>query len=177
MRTIRFKFSPAKARAAIHWMLRERAGIDLHTVLKACYFADKDHLNEHGRPIFGAEYKAMKLGPIPLQIYEMAKCEPLWLAELGSDKYPWQLDGYKLSLTDNTEPDLDVLSESDIKAIAHGFERSRSMTLNERTAATHGSDWKAANLGRMRYEDMLDESPEKARRVADLRELAPHIRL
>jgi hypothetical protein len=177
MRTIRFKFSPAKARTAIHWMLRQQADLNLHTVLKACYFADKNHLNEHGRPIFGADYKAMKLGPVPLQIYEMAKGEPLWLAELAADKYPWRLDGYRLSLTDNAEPDMDVLSASDIKAISHGFDRSRRMTLDERTAATHGADWKAANLGRMRYEDMLDESPEKAQRVADLRELASHIRL
>jgi hypothetical protein len=158
-------------------MLRHQPDLELHTVLKACYFADKKHLNEHGRPIFGAEYKAMKLGPIPLQIYEMAKGEPLWLAELGTDKYPWRLDGYRLSLADDVEPVMDVLSDSDVKAITCGFERSRSMTFNERTAATHGTDWKAANLGRMRYEDMLDESPEKARRIAELRELAVHIRL
>ena len=177
MRVIRFKFSPAKARAAIHWMLRQHAAIDLHTMLKACYFADKEHLNLHGRPIFGATYRAMKFGPVPVEIYEMAKGEPLWLAELGADQYPWRLQGYRLSLEANVHPDMNVLSESDIEAIQSGFERARTMTFDERTAATHARDWKAANLGRMRYEDMLDESPDKEKRVAELRDLASHMRL
>ena len=53
-KTIRFKFSAPKAMAAVHWMVNEAPRVDLHTVLKTCYFADKAHLNKHGRPIFGA---------------------------------------------------------------------------------------------------------------------------
>lgn len=174
---IRFKFSPAKARAAIHWMVSKRPGIDLHTLLKACYFADKSHLNEWGRPIFGATYRAMKFGPVPLEIYEMAKGEPLWLAELYAPQFPWQLESFKLSLTGNERPDLNPLSKSDRTALEAGFELSIQMSFNARTAATHGRDWQAADLGIMLYEDMIDDSPEKEERVAHLREVAPHIRL
>lgn len=174
---IRFRFSPAKARAAIHWMVREHPGIDLHAVLKSCYFADKKHLNEHRRPIFGAVYRAMKFGPVPIEIYEMTKGEAMWLAELEAERYPWNLTGYRLYLEENHEPDLSVLSESDSEALRYGLTQSFKMNFNERTAATHGLDWQSAHLGIMNYEDMIDDSPDKAEIVDYLREAAPFIRL
>lgn len=177
MRSIMFKFAPGKAWAAIHWLVREKQGIDLHTLLKACYFADKKHLNEHGRPVFGATYRAMRFGPVPLEIYEMAKGEALWLAEVGADRYPWRLGGFRLILEDNADPDLSVLSDSDREALFDGFRQSSGMTFNERTAATHGPDWQAADLGLMRYEDMLEDRPDKAERVAYLREAGRFMRL
>ena len=70
---IRFKFAARKALAAIWSMVAERSTLDLHQALKACYFADKKHLNDFGRPVFGAVYQAMRFGPVPLEIYEMAK--------------------------------------------------------------------------------------------------------
>lgn len=177
MSRIRFRFSAAKARAAIHRAVEQCPGLDLHALLKACYFADRAHLNAHGRPIFGANYRAMKFGPVPVEIYEMAKGEPLWLAELSAERYPWTLEGFRLRLRDNDPPDLDVLSESENDALTDGLSQSAGMTFNERTAATHGPDWQAAKLGAMRYEDMLDETPDKAERIAYLREAAPFIRL
>jgi hypothetical protein len=158
-------------------MLHEQPGADLHTVLKSCYFADRDHLNTHGRPIFGATYRAMRFGPVPLEIYEMAKGEPMWLAELGESRYPWRLDGYRLTLTENQAPDLSSLSEIDIQAIRNAFELSRELTFNSRTSATHGRDWHAARLGTMRYEDMIEDSPHKATLVGYLRENSRFMRL
>ena len=82
---IKFRFNPRKAYEGILWMLSQANGRrDLHAVLKACYFADKSHLNEYGRPVFGARYQAMPYGPVPLQIYEMLKGEPHWYRNLGS---------------------------------------------------------------------------------------------
>lgn len=178
MKQIRFKFAAEKALAAIHWMVTERNGIDLHAMLKACYFADKEHLNAHGRPVFGATYKAMKYGPVPLEIYEMAKGEPLWLAELGIERMPWRGEGFRLRLEQNTNPDMDVFSDTDLVALRLGLDQSLGMTFDARTAATHGRDWQAANLGLMSYEDMIDDStPRKAEQVAYLREAGPIIRL
>lgn len=176
-KTIRFKFSADKARSAIHKMIADKPDIDLHALLKACYFADKKHLNEHHRPIFGATYRAMKFGPVPVEIYEMAKGDPIWLAELGANRFPWLLDGYKLRLEQNSEPDLDVFSETDLAALNFGFNVSINMSFGARTEATHGSDWQAAQLGFMRYEDMIEESPDKEQIVAYLREASPIMRL
>src|SRR5277367_1947984 len=98
MEMIRFRFAAEKALAALHGMVGKTSGLDLQAALKACYFADKAHLNRHGRPVFGATYKAMRYGPTAIEIYEMAKGEPIWLAELGLERFPWALDGHRLRL-------------------------------------------------------------------------------
>ena len=107
----------------------------------------------------------------------MAKGEALWLAELGKDRYPWELQGFHVTLRDNEEPDLGALSQSDMEALQSGFRKSLSMSFNERTAATHGSDWEAANLGYMKYEDMIEESSQKGDIVAYLKENSRRIRI
>jgi uncharacterized phage-associated protein len=174
---IRFRFAPGKARAAILWMLERASRLDLHTVLKTCYFADKDHLNRHGRPIFGATYRAMRFGPVPLEIYEMTKGDPIWLSELEADAYPWRLDGHHLQRIWNSPVDLSELSKSDVAALEDAFSLCSNMTFNERTAATHGPDWQAANMGIMRYEDMIEESQTKEETVEYLREAGRFMRL
>jgi hypothetical protein len=177
MKAIRFRFSPEKGRAAIQWMLTQAQFVDLHSLLKSCYFADKKHLNEHGRPVFGALYRAMKFGPVPIEIYQMARSEPLWLAELSVEKFPWNMFGYHLEATDKSNVDMSSFSKSDLDALEIGFKKSRSMSFDQRTLATHGPDWQKANLGYMLYEDMLDDTPDKEEKIAYLREAAPHIKI
>jgi hypothetical protein len=174
---IRFKFAAHKAFAAIHWMVTEKHGLDLHAALKSCYFADKSHLNACGRPIFGATYRAMRFGPVPLEIYEMMKGEALWKAELCIEQLPWELTGYHLRCVANSVPDLDALSESDFEHLKRGLETSTSMDFTERTEATHGPDWQKANLGIMRYEDMVDDGPHKEAIISHLEANARYMRL
>lgn len=175
---IRFRFAARKALAALQIIVDRHDGVDLHAALKGCYFADKQHLNRHGRPVFGATYRAMRYGPVPLEIYEMAKGDPLWLAELGIERMPWEMRGYRLFRTPASNAAVPrALSESDREALDAGIACAYAMTFDERTAATHGPDWQAAQLGLMRYEDMLDDTPDKAERIEELRESAPFMRL
>lgn len=178
MSLVKFRFSPQKAYAALHWMVSEQPGIDLHAALKACYFADRAHLNAHLRPIFGATYRAMRFGPVPLEIYEMAKGEALWLAEMGKEQNPWMLRGYRLARADNNaEENRDVLSDSEQACFLEGLRRSLELNFNERTDATHGEDWQRANLGIMRYEDMVDESENKPEILEYLQENARFMKM
>lgn len=173
----RYKFSAEKAFAAVQWMVCECKALDLHTALKAVYFADKSHLNQHHQPIFGATYKAMKFGPVPLEVYEIIKGESIWLWELGRERMPWVLEGYKVKPTDEARPNLGVFSESEVEHLQTALKRSASMTFTDRTAATHGPDWQAANGGIMRYEDMVDEGADKAEIVEFIKETAARVRL
>lgn len=175
--TIQFKFAAEKAYAAIHWMVSQHHGIDLHAALKSFYFADKSHLNARRRPIFGANYRAMKFGPVPLEIYEMMKGEALWKAELGKEEFPWELSGYRLQSMVNSEPEMDSFSETDLEHLQRGIEQSLQLNFTERTAATHGIDWQRANLGRMRYEDMIEDGPDKASIVDYLEANSRYMRL
>ena len=173
----RYKFSAEKGFAAVQWMVRQGRPLDIHGALKSCYFADKSHLNEHLQPIFGATYRAMKFGPVPLEIYEILKGESMWLWEANLTATPWVLDGFYIRPNANTDPDLSVFGESELDHLRAGFEKSVSMTFTARTAATHGRDWQAANGGIMAYEDMIDPSERSDDYVRFIQETAPHVRL
>lgn len=174
---IRFRFAPDKALSAIHWMVTKRPGIDLHTMLKSCYFADKKQLNAHDQPIFGATYRAMRFGPVPLEIYEMAKSEALWLAELGLQTVPWELRGFTLSLASNLPPDMDVFTSDETSELETALTLSSTLTFTGRTALTHGRDWQAARLGTMHYEDMFEPNTRSDEQIAYLQASAPYIKL
>lgn len=176
MKRARYRFAADKAYAAIKYMVGQCADLDLHTALKACYFADKTHLNEHHQPIFGATYRAMKYGPVPLEIYEMIKGENLWLSELEVEAMAWHLEGYKIKGQQSNAP-LERLSESEEEHFQEGFEKSRAMSFTARTSATHGADWQAANGGVIRYEDMIEDSEIKPDLVKYIKETARHTRL
>jgi hypothetical protein len=176
MDSANYRFSAEKAFAAIHWMVCQQE-VDLHAALKACYFADKSHINEHFQPIFGATYRAMKYGPVPLEIYEIMKGEGLWLWEVDGRSPPWALEGKILRRHANEEPDMSLFAESEMAHLRAGFDRSVAMNFTSRTAATHGRDWQAANGGIMRYEDMIEDAPNRDAIIRTIRETAPHSRL
>ena len=173
---IHFTFVPMKAVEAVTWMLSQKDDLDIHTILKAAYFADKTALNTQGRPVFGATYRAMNYGPVPLEIYEMLKCEPMWLAEIGRDVFPWNRQGYRMKLATNDPVTLDSLNEADREALERGFEQSSRLSFNERTRATHGPDWTNAYPGVMAYEDMIDHDlPDRDVLLLELKRLGPHL--
>ncbi len=166
---IRFRFAARKALQAVDWMLSRHRSLDLHAILKACYFADKEHLNRHGRPIFGASYRAMRYGPVPVEIYELLKGEPLRIREAGVERLPWRLEGYHVRRRSNREPELSALSASDRECLERALARSVAMTFDERTAATHGPDWQKARMGWIDYRDMVDEdNPLRAAIIEEL---------
>jgi len=177
MARARYRFSTEKAFSAIHWMTQQGRDLDIHAALKSCYFADKSHINEHFQPIFGATYKAMKYGPVPLEIYEMMKGDGLWLWEVGKQTTPWELDGYNLRPLANDAPNLEVFAESELEHLKGGFNRSVSMNFTSRTAATHGPDWQAADGGVMHYEHMIEPGDRRDDIVRWIKETASHVRL
>ena len=143
--------------------------LDFHTILKTAYFADKRMLNKYRRPIFGATYRAMNYGPVPVEIYEMLKCEPYYLSELDLDDYPWERKGYRVKLIESSRCNEILnptgIAEADLIFLAQEFERSRGMSFNQRTKETHQMDWVRGIKhpdNRMAYEDMIaDDNPNR----------------
>lgn len=179
---IQFRFNPTKAFQAINWMLAtSNQALDFHTILKAVYFADKAMLNYHGRPIFGATYRAMNYGPVPLEIYEMLKCEPYWLSELGLDDYPWMRKGYKVELCTrrNSLSQPDDLASVEMDILVDALNHSRGMSFDQRTRETHGVDWVEGTRrpdARMAYADMIaKDRPGRAELIEDLEAMGPRL--
>lgn len=189
-----FRFRPVKAIEAVSWMLQAAKSdpkdptrqLDFHTILKTCYFADKRALNGLGRPIFGAKYVAMQYGPVPVEIYEMLKCEPMWLSEMiedGVDDYPWERERYHVFLKDgqNGPGECENIARADMPLIEEEFFNCRKMTFTQRTHETHGIDWVMGfeRPGKvMDYEDMiLETNPDRDKLIEDLREIGPYLAL
>ncbi len=107
---IKFKYDPQKAKHATLFLLHRHGGaMGRMKLLKLVFFADRQHLAEHGRPIVGGTYVAMPHGPVPSELYDEIKTvrrSSDWLA----------IDGVKVVATQR--PDEDELSESDLEAIA-----------------------------------------------------------
>ena len=51
-----------------------RHSTNIYNILKIIYFADKEHLGNYGRFIYGDTYIAMENGPVPSFAYDIAKC-------------------------------------------------------------------------------------------------------
>ena len=146
-------------------LARANEPLEFQTILKTAYFADKRMLNKHWRPIFGATYRAMNHGPVPVEVYEMLKCEPYYLSELDLSRYPWKLkNGHWVKLTDpnpdrqNTLLNPDSIAENDMVILAEELDRSQKMSFDQRTRQTHQMDWvKGVKRldNRMAYEDMI----------------------
>jgi len=179
---IQFRFNPRKALQAVEWMLATaNKPVDFHSLLKTVYFADKEMLNAHGRPVFGASYRAMNYGPVPLEVYEMLKCEPYWLSELERDDYPWMRDGYRVQLLPgpNGVRIPDDMSPVEMEFLERAFEKCCRMNFNQRTRETHGMDWVEGTRRsgeRMAYEDMIArDRPNRDELIEDLEAMGPRL--
>ena len=153
------------------WVRRRAFGdgkqkLDFHTILKSCYFADKKSLVERRRPIFGAEYIAMQYGPVPVEIYEMLKCEPKWLMEMAERKieeYPWKPENHFVLPKikgQSEEVECRSIARVEMNIVEQAFGKSSNMNFTQRTRETHEEDWckGARRPGRiMHYEDMIPE--------------------
>jgi uncharacterized phage-associated protein len=179
---IRFQTNPRKALEVIVWFANKRPGIDFHSILKLLFFADKDHLNEWGRPIVGDRYNALQYGPVAQMTYDILKRDPLALEELktASTDLPFEVQN-SYCVYPHRAPDLDRLSETDVDALEAAWERYAHLDFKERTDESHRHPaYRNAELaGRqtMSYADFLEGEMSNPEVIADLEETGPRLRL
>ncbi len=112
---------------------------DMYNALKVIYFADKQHLQEYGRFIYGDYYVALQYGPVPSLAYDIVKqvrgdgsC-----VVQGAEEY-LSLDGNDIIA--HRDPDLDLLSESDAECLDEAIERYGDMSFPQLRDISHGDD-------------------------------------
>jgi len=166
----------AKALEVIIWLATERVGMDVYHVVKCAYYADKRHLNLHGRPIAGDWYEADEYGPLGKCVYGLLRRHPIEILALESNGYVPLLVGEKDHVVSvEREPNLRKLSESDIQALKWAADNYADLTFEELLVLSHEEEaYQKADGGRMRYEDMLDETPDRQERARALAEDARH---
>lgn len=154
-----FTIDKPKAVEALVLVAARLPGVTRFHASKALYFAEFDHLQKYGRPIFGDRYIAMDNGPVPSFIYDVLKGEEApkdrALTEGALDvNTRWKTPEYNA----RREPDLSLFSQSDLESIewAIGHVKGRSFgAISDETHKHHA--WRNAFLNApMEYRDMLD---------------------
>lgn len=138
-------FNCDKAAVAVAYLVK-KTGKSLYDVMKMLYLADKCHLERYGRFISGDHYVAMSKGPVPSATYDLMK----YLR--GDRNYfdggEWVKDMLKLerdgshSFTLLHDPNLDVLSESDIECLDEIVSLMRAKGPRYVMGLTHDEAWK-----------------------------------
>lgn len=133
----RFDFDREKGVASLVYIAKKlgKNKADLHSVLKALYFAEQKHLVRYGRPVTGDIYSALRRGPVPSNLYDLIK-------ELRESGNPF---GNLFRINKNSiisplsDPDLDEFSDSDLECLDEAINEILGLTFNERTKKSHDS--------------------------------------
>lgn len=138
--------------------LLSRRGVGELTRLKAAkllYFADKEHLLRHGRPILGDEYFALEMGPIPSRALDFMEeaAEKIDLPDRERLREYLSIEGSDHpEFVATREPDLDVLSKSEIEILEQIVARYGKCSTSQLVSLTHEEPaWKIAEISRPAY--------------------------
>ena len=153
---IRFNINTQKAVETVLWVI-ERGESNVYNIMKILFAADKFHLNKHGRPVTGDRYVAMEFGTVPSWIYDATKLKESKIGFIKKDML--------LEAEPRRKANMELMSESDIEALEHGFNEYAKLSFKRVLEKNHKE--RAWILARERsplseapdmlFEDMIDE--------------------
>lgn len=144
---IHFKFDLDKAISVVSFIATRLKKIkgeaDYYTIFKILYFADRDHLAKHGRPIVGDYYCALQDGPIPQNIYDLIKeiKDPArtYKRFTNPEQYFNVINNH--IVVPVNEPDMDEISESDLKCLNKSIKENGLLSYDQLKKKSHGPAW------------------------------------
>ena len=89
---------------------------NMYNILKVLYFADKSHLSKYGRFVINDVHIIMKRGPVPSFAYDLLK-EWRGDGDFREILVDQAFDVKKSIVKPSREPDMDLLSPSDIECL------------------------------------------------------------
>ena len=127
-----------KILAAVLYLMKIRQGISQYQIVKSVFLADKNHLNETGRPITFDKYVAMEQGPVPSLVYALLTQDKTFQTIYHRNS-PWSFERrsnsnryYALE-----DPDLEVLSRTDIAALREGLKVVQRLSPSDLSKLLH----------------------------------------
>lgn len=136
---IRFNFDESKALEALVHVASQWPGITTFYLAKVFFFADRDHLRTYGRPVTGDAYIAMANGPVPSRLYDIVKGNLDFFGDPEAIEAALRVDRnaryHRVYAARN--PNLDLLSETDIAALNRAIEFCRGKTFVYLSNVTH----------------------------------------
>jgi len=131
-----FKFNQCKAIQAVAFLLKQKHATrtdNYMRLLKLLYIADRESLQETGRPITGDRFIAMERGPTLSHLLDLVKQRAYDSSEW--DKYI-ELNGYEITLVQ--DPGNDKLCRYDVDKLKKVWHEFQDFDEWEVAEATHG---------------------------------------
>lgn len=171
--SVQFRVNPAKALEVILYIANRKPRIGKHALLKVLFYADKAHLNAFGRPIVGDYYIAMEFGPVGSITYDLLKGTDAALEAVELDRLPFRVED-RFHIVAERSADERKLSASDRKTLDDAIARYAHLSFGKLTQLTHAEPAyeRAEPMGRMSYEDFVDEGGDRDAKIDELREVA-----
>lgn len=156
---ISFKFDTEKAIASILFVTQGIKAADieigLHKLFKILYFADQKHMAEYGRPIVGDHYIAMNYGPVPSNIYDILKSVRGDSRFIDGAQFAEYFDVYGHQIDPKQQPDLEVLSESEIECLTDALNENKELSFGDLVTKSHDAAYtKAAKDDKISFREM-----------------------
>jgi len=125
-----FKIHREKAINSLLYAATKLHKADTHKVYKILYFADQKHLLRYGRPIIGDTYIKLEFGPVPSFVKNIVDENIKGLEEIVAVYNRYYIKALQ-------EPNLDVLSESDIECLDESIKENENLSFDELTTKSH----------------------------------------
>ena len=130
----------------------------VYWVLKAIYFADRQHLLKFGRRIHEDSYIAMEDGPVPSYAYDLFKNVKYqrenrqdYLVAAGQFEVRNEREIIPLR-----EPEIGIFSESEIACLNECIQFVSNLSFGQLRHQSHDDAWKAASTnGSMKIEEIV----------------------
>ena len=149
---------------------------NVYNVLKCLYYADRKHLQEYGRQIYGETFYALEHGPVPSAAYEIIKYAN------GRAKWDLQfpeafelLDVNDVHVSARGAVDTDLLSRSDMACLLDAARIYGKMSFGKLKTLSHqGKAFENADAnGEMKLADLIDELKESEAVASHLKDRNP----
>ena len=175
-----FTFDKDAALAAMLYLVGELNRPTRQTVFNLLYLVDKKHLGDYGRFISTDTYYALAEGPVPGHLYDVLHFLEKQGEYLSLDKEFKQafkealqsVEGNRLEAA--TAPDLENLSESDIKCLKGALETYSKLSSQELEQLCQDAAWKTTPRNQeMSLEAIVRTLPNSEELLEYLRDLFP----
>lgn len=133
---------------------------NVYNVLKCLYYADRKHLQEYGRQIYGETFYALEHGPVPSAAYEIVKYangRAKWDLQFPEAFELLEVNDVYLSARGAVETDL--LSRSDMVCLLDAARKYGKMSFGKLKRLSHqGKAFENAGPnGEMKLADLVEE--------------------
>lgn len=139
---------------------------DVYHIVKAAFYAQKNHFVKYALPLFNDKIVALQFGPVPSLIYNILRvsrgdaapyrfCDDRLLVRISS-----AIDFQDETFSAREKADMDCLSASNIECLDEAINQVSQMGFDNLVKDTHGKEWKRAYTNDSHVMDNLNIAKE-----------------